>query len=161
MKLFKSKKGFDDYTPDTFPFWIIFLLVTSITTIIMVWIITSWLTDISEIPDGVEDRIIIDRFLNSNECFAYFDEDTGRTFQNVIDWNKLTEKQMQNCYQSLQLSNYAYKIELSFGEETKKLPSPNYSEGKIIRERLNADVFIKSGENYIEGKVFINVQEAK
>ncbi len=60
-----------------------------------------------------DNTLLMQRFLNSESCFAYKDERIGRVYPGVIDLNKFNNDNLQNC------ANYGskkrnLKLELEF-----------------------------------------------
>lgn len=65
----------------------------------------------ADIPDSVEPTILISRFINSPDCFVYIDKASQRAYPGILDWEKLTNKNLHDCYDVEEDSeSSAYKI---------------------------------------------------
>ncbi|MFW9876295.1 MAG: hypothetical protein ACFFG0_24630 [Candidatus Thorarchaeota archaeon] len=161
MKLYNSKKARELWTPDTFPFWMVFTIILGFTALFFLWIITPFATKTAEIPEGVEAYILMQRFTNSPNCFAYLDG-TGRVYQKMIDLEKFTDENMKICYQTEDKEIPAFKLTLSIpGQDlTKSVKTPNWREGYLVKERSFKEVFIKFNGEVYKIRMVVDIQNA-
>lgn len=92
------------------------------------------------------------RFLDSPDCFAYQDPETGNSYSGIIDKSKFTEERLNNCYMENQESVYEFALTLDEGEPirtkefvlTKRRVGPLfvlvYDDGKISKGSLMISV---------------------
>jgi hypothetical protein len=121
--------------------WMIFVIAVGVTSIAVASIGNYFVANAAKIPRGVEDEmILIPRFYNSENCFAYKDE-VGRVHMHVIDLNKFKQENMQKCFLESDI-NYAFSLSLEVSEINLKLGpinTFNWVEGftpKEIEERV-------------------------
>lgn len=111
MKILNNKRAAESWFADTMPFLILFVIAVGAIVFLLVLIAGLFISRNLEIPENVEELIIMERFYNSPECFAYQDE-TGRIYQKSIDLGKFKNKDiMTKCISSTN-SKYAFKLEL-------------------------------------------------
>lgn len=111
------------------------------------------------IPEGLEARILMQRFHNSAECFARFDPETQRTYSQVIDVDKFTQYQLERCYNTDSAGKPAFRITLqktfgvtyippiisknwigSDGEKTRNIPVIIYESGQLSGGNLLVEI---------------------
>jgi hypothetical protein len=108
--MFKNKRGEDAPVISNWLFWIMYVGAIGMVIIFIVKIGTTFAEESSAIPLNLEDEIVlISRFYNSDNCFAYKDE-LGLTHPKVLDPNKLNQDQLNSkCFPSGNV-NYAFSI---------------------------------------------------
>jgi len=126
---------------------------------LIIWLVYSNKSDISEIPIGLENYLMVQRFLNSPSCFAFQDKDSNRVYQWTIDFKKFNQDMLNKCYNEETTSVKAYRLTLNYGNK------------KITINTRNWEGFLKKAETknviiYDEGKIqraelFIETQDAK
>ena len=152
MKLIKNKKATENWAPRSTIFFMIFVIVLGFSTVIFLLITNSFILKDIEIPKYVEEHILSERFYNSPECFAYQDE-SGRVYPKVIDWNKFSDKsRMEKCL-SLNNFKYAFKLELEDQSTSGKASVTTSNWVNNVNFRLD----IKNAFVYYQGKI-INKQ---
>ena len=96
MKLYNSKKSTELWVPSDMPFWIIFAVVLGFTAVLFLWIITPFIAKTEEIPESVESYILVQRFINSPNCFAqdkYLARDLVWIVMPILEANRQTNRQ--------------------------------------------------------------------
>lgn len=160
MKIYNSKKARENWTPDTLPLWMFFSIGLSFTVLLFVWIIAPFVAEAAELPEGVKALILTQRFVNSPNCFAYLDEDSGRVYQKTVDWEKLTEENMKNCYQTEDKGISAFKLTLSIPltDITKSIGTPNWREGYLVKESSFKDILVRYDGKLYKTRMRIEAQ---
>lgn len=126
---------------------------------LIVWISYSGKSKINEIPSGLENYILAQRFLRSPVCFTLKDKDTNRAYPMAIDLEKFNQANLDNCYNAEGTQVKAYRLTL------------DYSGTKININTRNWEGFLKKAETkkillYDHGKIqmaelFVEAQDAK
>ena len=147
---------------DTMPFWILFAIMIGFSAVIMLWIIIPFIAKTAEIPEGVEAYILMQRFTNSPNCFAYVEENTGKVYQKLIDWERFNDGSMNKCYQTDDKEVIAFKLTLTMPETytTRSIKTPNWREGYIVKERQFKDIFLKYNNEVYKTRMTIDIQNA-
>ncbi len=160
MKLLTNTKASENWAPGSMPYFIIFVIILGFSTVVFLIIINSFLAGSVEIPKNVEERILMERFYNSPDCFAYEDENS-RTYLNTIDWNKFKSNTAINkCLPSIG-SKYAFKLELDNPEGIGRLSvtTTNWAGGSDFRlDQRN--VFVYHDNKIQNSKLSIFIQNA-
>ena len=164
MNIFKSKKGVEAIS--NLPFWMIFIIAVGITSIIIVSIGNFFVSASSAIPQNIEDEIILaSRFYNSENCFAYKD-DNGIVYGGVLDLGKFDSGKIDKCFPESNV-NYAFLLLLNIPEN--KIIGPvytsNWLEDSFAAKKIVEDVFVVYGENHgkklYKGKLEISIQNVQ
>ena len=103
---------------------------------------------------------MIERFLNSPECFAYQDE-TGRTYNKVIDLNKFkSQSQIDKCI-TTQGSKFAFKLILDVTGSNEKfyISTSNWLERFYFKEEQR-NVLVYTDDKINSEKLTIYTQNA-
>lgn len=160
MKIYNSKKATENWTPDTLPFWMFFVIALSFTVLFFVWIITPFVAEAAVVPEGVKGTILAQRFVNSPNCFAYLDEDSERVYQKTVDWEKFTEENMKKCYQTEDKGISAFKLTLSvpLTDITKSIGTPNWREGYLVKESSFKEVLVRYNGKLYKTRLMIEAQ---
>ncbi len=99
-------------------------------------------------------NIVVQRFLYSPTCFAYFDYELNRAYPNIIEWRKFSDESLGNCIKS---EKYAFRLALQNLDtsQAKVIQSPNWK--NTPSETIIRPVLIQDGKIY-RGKLTIDVQ---
>lgn len=109
MKIFNFKKA--QGVISNWPFWIMFGIAVAVVALILVNIANVNIADVSTVPEGLEDEIVlISRFYNSEDCFAYEDE-VGRVYSKSVDVSKFRQDNMEECFSRSRIK-YAFSLSL-------------------------------------------------
>ena len=115
--------------------------------------ISSNKSGISELPSGLENYLMVQRFLNSPLCFAFQDADTGRVIPSTIDLAKFSEASLNRCYNVQGTNVKAYRLTLGYDDKTIPISTGNW-EGFFTRAETRSifvfDSSIKKAELLIE-----------
>ena len=76
------------------------------------FMLSGYVGNLTEIPPEVKSNWLAERFVNNPDCFAYYDEDLGKTISNSIDLDKFDNGVMEECYRSGSRDNLNFKVEL-------------------------------------------------
>jgi hypothetical protein len=151
-------------------FWVFFGIVAGFITFTIISICGANTKEASRIPAGIEDELIlISRFYNSEECFAYKGEIEGITtvHTGVIDINKFNQGRMNKCFPRSG-TKYAFSLSLRVpdldepGElfELGPIKTLNWV-GKYSPKGTIEEVFVfKDGFKY-NGKLTISIKNVE
>ena len=118
-----SKKGTGYILGKKPVYFILVLLFLTVSFLLFSFVISSNISTSNKIPENVRLTVMINRFLNSPECLAYMDEETGRVYPGIVDLSKLSKEQMTVCYNAIDTKlAFSFKIE----ELNKECKTPNW-----------------------------------
>ena len=116
----------------------------------------------ANIPEGLENYLIIQRFSNSPYCFSYEDPDTGRYLTRTIDWSRFTEDNFQRCYNAENKNIKGFRLKIintESGEESTKIKTKNWKDK--TREELKKKIRIHKDGKIYYGKLIVEIQNAE
>ena len=160
MKLLRNRKAAENWIMDTMPVFLLFVAVLGFSVFLFVETANTFILEDIEIPKNVEEHILIERFLNSPECFAYQDE-TGRTYNKVIDLNKFkSQSQIDKCI-TTQGSKFAFKLILDVTGSNEKfyISTSNWLERFYFKEEQR-NVLVYTDDKINSEKLTIYTQNA-
>jgi hypothetical protein len=168
MKIYKSKKGVETIT-ELIP-WILFLMALAGVGIFLGKMTYSSIADASKIhPDLEDETLIMGRFFNSGDCFAYTD-DAGRVHSKLIDASKFKQDVLDNtCFPDNNV-NFAYHLSLEsplFGEGpiftfgTVPISTFNWHSGGFENKLIVEKVAVLFNEKVFNGELTIKVKNAQ
>ena len=139
-------------------FYIIFAIIATITVMILIDIIITGASEISKIPPGLEEYVIINRFLHSPECFSYKDADIERAYP-LIDWKIFTGESLRRCYNfnSSSIKGFELTLIVESEEKNEKTISTANWEG-FLRKKITKDVLVLKDNKVYNGKLTIGIQ---
>lgn len=156
MKIAKNRKATENWAPDTMIFFILFVIAIGLSTIALLVIIDSFIIKNLEIPKNVEETLLIERFYNSPDCFAYADGN-GRVHSKTIDWSKFNEaNRMEKCLASRNY-NHRFRLEIESVLGKKTIASSDWVEAKNL-DVLKKEVFVYNGNDVNQGKLSIFIK---
>ena len=126
---------------------------------IVVWIVSSNKSSISEIHAGVEDYLVLQRFLNSPSCFAFVDNDLKRVSSWMIDLSKFTQENLEKCYNADSTRVNAYRITLSYNDQKVVISTKNW-EG-FFKKAETRRIYLYNNNKIQKAELFIEMQNAK
>ena len=167
-KIFFSKRGSGYILGKKPMYFIILLICLTISLILFNFALMKEISSTTVIPDNLEMTILINRFLNSPDCFTYQDKETGRTYSGVIDLEKFTDKTLEKCYSTKDSNLKAFKLTLEslnpdiaskFDTEIERnfVLTPNWGAKRYTQ--TSQYVLIHYKENFYRGKLLIAVQK--
>ena len=167
-KIFFSKRG-NGYILGKKPMYFITLLIClTISFILFNFAIMREISSTTVIPDNLEMTILTNRFLNSPDCLAYRDNETGRTYSGVIDLKKFNDKTLKKCYSTEDNDLKAFKLTLeSLTLDIPPKGDSNIKKNFILTPNRGARgytqnsqyVLIYYKENFHRGRLLIAVQK--
>jgi hypothetical protein len=166
-KMFFSKKA-SGYILGKKPLYFIILLIClTISFILFSYAISREVSSTTYILENLEVTILINRFLNSPDCLAYQDKETGRTYSGVIDLEKFNDKTLEKCYSTEDNDLKAFKLTLE--SSNPNIPIKENSDDKTFILTPNWEprrytqtsqyVLIHYKENFYRGRLLIAVQK--
>jgi|TARA_B100000315_G_scaffold74207_1_gene67986 hypothetical protein len=161
MKIFNFKKA--QGVISNWPFWIMFGIAVAVVALILVNIANVNIADVSTVPEGLEDEIVlISRFYNSEDCFAYEDE-MERVHMGVIDSSKFEENNMEKCFPRSSV-NYAFSLSLEITQPPTFNKGPiktfNWEKGFAEKEIIE-DVFVLHDDTKYQGELIIKIKNVQ
>jgi len=157
MRLLSQKRGEGDISARKIIFYIIFGFFLTLTILTIVFIVPKKNAEIAQIPIGLENYLLTQRFLNSPICFAYQDEVTGHIKQKVIDIKKFTQDNLRNCYDARNDDIRAYRFVLEYKNKNIELRTDNFR--GYPGEYTTETVFVIDSNNLIQSKLLIETHE--
>ena len=139
-------------------FYIIFAIVAALTFLLIVYMVSTDKSKIAVIRPGLEDYLLIQRFLLSSNCFVYQD-DSGRVHPWTIDLEKFNENNLNKCYFAENTNVKAFRLTLSYGTFKSTLSTKNW-EG-FIKMAETKKVYVYDNGQIKQGELFIEVQDVK
>lgn len=140
-------------------FYIVFAIVAALTFMLIVYMVSSDKSKIAVIQPGLEDYLLIQRFLLSPECFAYRNADSGRAYAWTIDPEKFNQNNLNRCYAAENTQVKAFRLTLSYGAFKSTLITKNW-EG-FIKKAETKKVYVYDKGQIRQGELFIEVQDVK
>lgn len=156
-KIFFSKKGSGFLLGKKPIYFIIVAFFLFIVFILFSYLILSNISSTTTFPENVETTVFINRFLNSPECFAYQDEETGRTYTSIIDLDKFNNEHLNECYSADEDSPIAFMLDLKGSDSQEGVLTSNWRAKKI--NRMSQYVIIYDKGNFYSETLLIAVQE--
>ena len=142
---------------------VIFYIVSSILLVavffIIIWINLSNKSLISEMPIGLENYLIVQRFLNSPSCSVSIDKDTNRAYPWIIDPKKFNQENLNVCYGAQDTKVKAYRLTLTYGSGKNIISTKNW-EGFLKKAETN-HIFVNDEGKIQRAELFIETQDAK
>lgn len=155
-----NKKGMAYIVGKKPTYFIIALFILTLIFIIYGFAISGIASSLASYPEETEIDVIVSRFFNSPECFAYHDEDAGITYMGVIDLNKFKDENLNFCYpvgnsdvRSFRLLLKSPELELEKTIETK-----NFLGGKTT---MIYPVVIYYKGDFNKGELFVSTKKWK
>ena len=112
----------------------------------------------SNIPVGLENYLLAQRFLDSQLCFT-FQDDNDRVYPWVIDLKKFNQENLNECYNAKSRDVKAYRLTLDYNNEKKIISTKNW-EG-FLKSAQTKRVFVYDDEKLKEADIFVEMQDAK
>ena len=142
-------------------FYIIFAVVAATTAMILISITITDASEINRVPPGLEEYIIINRFLYSPDCFAYKDETIGRAYP-LIEWSNFTNNNLRYCYNLNSTIVKGFELTLTIKNEKKEkeektILTANW-EGILRKKTVKRVLVLKDGKLY-NGELTIGIQD--
>lgn len=159
MRLFKNKNA--TIVTSSYIYWMFYIVAVGVALIVITSLGNYYTTKSAEIPKGIEELILIQRFLNSDECFVHKDEHGIIDPIVSIDLNKFNKENMKICFPESDIK-YAFSLSLESLEinlNSDPVNTFNWVQGFGSRELIE-DVFIlKDGIKY-DAKLKIRIKNA-
>ena len=163
--IFKTKKGTaasEMWAPDTILFWIIFGIVLGFVAIFFVVTISKIGFEQAKINENLESLFLMQRFLKSQDCFAYSKE--GTLSRAVIDADKFTEEMLSSCYIIAENTLPAFRLTLSLESAgiSKAIKTKNWNDNRPFEEKKTPkNVVVHSGNKLQNGEILVEIQNLR
>lgn len=156
-KIFFNKKA--DMSARKIIFYIVVTPLLVITFFLIVWLSSSNEVNISEIPIGLENYLIVQRFFNSPSCFIFIDKDTNRAYPLVIDPTRFNQDNFNKCYNAEDTKVKAYRLTLNYANTKRTINSKNW-EG-FIKKAETKQILVYNEGNLQKAEFLVELQDAK
>lgn len=123
-------------------FYLLFGVVLTGIFFVLVFLISSYINVSQEVPDGLREKIFLQRFVSSPYCFVYKDADTGRSYPGIIDFGKFEKQGLDFCFESFS--------DLSMKKSSLELVSGGYVFAENFAFRLTLSVLDPVVEKVVE-----------
>jgi len=161
MNLFTFKKANADIMGYIL-FLGLYIVVLAFSLAFILSVCFSTVARIANIPDGVEDELIlIPRFYNSEKCFAYKD-DIGRVHTRVIDLDKFNQESMGTCFPKSDVK-YDFSLSLDIPKVDLKLDPVNTSnwEGDLLTKKIIEHVLVLYNDVEYNAELEISIKNVQ
>ena len=145
MRLHKKSQG--GPSGDWPVFIIILLFVVPVIIFLFIAIINSTVSYKARVPYDQVEYILVNKFLSSGECFAYYDRTSGDFVSLSVDLKKFNDEQIKECYPA-PLDYYALRFSIIDGDNTHELNTVNWQDTRGAQKRLKPQLITL----YKEGK---------
>ena len=159
-KIFFSKRGSGYLLGKKPMYFLAVLFYLAFAFLFFSFFISSNITSANTIPANVKTTVLINRFLNSPDCLAYEDEETGRAYPGIIDIKKFDDNQIKKCYSTSEDKSYSFRFELESSNpdfKKKVCSTPNFGARRF--NKISQYVLIYDGENIYPGILLISIQK--
>ena len=126
---------------------------------VVVFFVSSDRSIISKIPVDLENYLIIQRFLNSPECFVLYDKNIGRAYQSTIDLGKFNQLSIDRCYNAEDTLVKAYRLTLKYSNQKITINTKNWQ--GFIKKSETRQIFVNDNGKIDRAELYIEVQDAK
>lgn len=82
---------------DTLIFFMLAAIVLAAMFIMFAMVVVKYKAVLVETGD-LESDILVERLTYSPHCLAYYDSEIKRTYPNIVEWDKLTQDNLNGCY---------------------------------------------------------------
>jgi|TARA_B100001971_G_scaffold213679_1_gene247775 hypothetical protein len=116
----------------------------------------------ANIPEDVEDELVlIPRFYNSENCFAYKD-DIGRVHTRVIDMEKFKQENIDKCFPESNVK-YDFSLSLEVPELALNVDPVNtsYWEDDLLVKKIVEDVFVLYDDARYDAKLKVSIKNGQ
>ena len=136
-------------------YWTISTVVITMVVLFFVIMISGYQNKLTHVPPELQAELISLRFTNLPECFVYEDE---RVFPGVIDIQKFTKEQVNNCYKTPEekgnkIFNFRFSLKNNLIED---VFTNNYFHVDDFTLRRHVSVW--NGESFEDDTLLIYVQ---
>jgi len=138
-------------------FWPLMMFIIVMFAMAFIIFLSAYRGQLSHTPEELHAELIMQRFINLPECFAYQDASSGRVLLGVIDINKFTKEQLDQCYLTPEkegIKNYNFKFALE-GEKKEVLTNNFFND---VDFTVFKEVAVKKGDVVTKDKLIIYVQ---
>jgi hypothetical protein len=159
--MFNKKAESENWTADTFAFYIVFVIIAGACMIAFIYLLNSASSGPLKTQTGVEKNVLIDRIFSSPFCPIATDATLGITSPFVIDKEKFTSGTLITCYSGAAANERAFQF-LLVGTPHLVAATPNWDTtlGVVSRETAQKAIFMKDNA-IISAELSIEVQRDK
>lgn len=172
MKLLKNKKAQEGAftAEDTIKTGIIGIGVIALAVVIFALVTGISTISFAKVPEDIELRLIIDRFIMSPDCFAYQDPVSGRVYPGIIGKDRLDSGK---CFNAAGDVPYAFKLSVYYTNKPLSiifleqqpiftpLKTNNWDDEVQITPGVTRPVLVKEGNSLRWATILIERQNIK
>jgi len=163
MKFNKKGTAASEMWPaDKILFWLIFGVALGFSIIYFNITLAKDAAAQSKINENIESLNLMQRFLESPDCFIYNKE--GLLLNNVIDVDKFSEERLNNCYRIIDNTFPAFRITLNSktAEISKVIKTKNWNDNREFEgEIAPKEIGVYSEDKIQNGEVVIEIQNMR
>lgn len=159
--MFLNKKGQEGPPGDWLIFIIVLLIAVPVIILLFMAIINNTIVYKTVTPYLLEEYILTNKFLSSDECFSHYDALSGEYIPLTLDKNKFNEKRMESCYPN-KGSYYALRLTLMDGDKQTTITTPNWDEDRGANRRMAPQfVTLYEDDNHKLAKIVFEIQNVQ
>ncbi len=150
-----NKRGNLDIARKTI-FWLVLIMMVTGMTFAFAALLSMIESSTVLVPRELKGELISLRFSNSPDCFAFQDENNGRIYPGIIDFNKFNDNQLNfNCY-NLDSGTAArqYNFKITLQDLGNSIQTKMYAEGTDIFI-IKKGVLVKQGDFFTKDVLII------
>jgi hypothetical protein len=136
-------------------YWVIVILMLSMALIAFAMATSTFKSRFTQTPLSVKAELMVLRFTNNPDCFAYQGLVTERTFSGVIDLKKFNSETLHKCYLTSGTKEFNFLLNLTKTGKIVKNKAYYYKDDLI----LNKYVLVKKGDKIERDTLKIHVQK--
>ncbi|MBU0457714.1 MAG: hypothetical protein ABH824_03910 [Nanoarchaeota archaeon] len=137
-------------------YWMIAGVVITIVVIAFAIIIASYRGKLTVVPLELRSELTFSRFVNSPECFAYQDPETGRVYPGVIDLQKYSSDRLNSCYPIGTYKDLNFGVNLTNTNNGFLRTSDYYYVNDL---EFSKSVIVKDGNHFRNDILIVKLQE--
>ena len=141
---------------DTHLFWLLFGIILTITTTVVMIIVKSQFVEYTKVPGELPPYLIADRLLFSGACFS-----TQSTGPLAIDASRLTTPNFNSCLQGNSNSPAPHRLSFFSADQSfrKIITTSSWNEAKpVISRESFGPISVLSEGTFISAEVFLERQ---
>lgn len=141
-------------------YWTLIIFVITMVILAFWFTIGNFRSKATYLPLTTKAELLSQRFINSPDCFAYLDTETGQVLGSTIDVTKFIEERINSCYQEdvFKGMNFQFTLETIGGQKTIVKTEDWYTKPDLTLPPKAVRI-ITGPSAEMEGKLTITVQE--
>lgn len=162
MKNKRGTAGSQNWTMDVFGFYIIFIFIVSLAAVFFAYSISGKASAKTAISEDVEILNLMQRFLESPECFVMSSESIVSS--GIIDAAKFNQDRLNSCYKVGNANYIAFKLGLKSTSQLayeKEIRGMNWNDNRPPEKKVSKQVIIFLEGKTVNGEISIEIQNIR